>query len=119
MAELDYKPEIIPFSPVTNQKVEPKKIESKNPKLQDLKNKFQFNNRKPLSEWASAPNTSVKEPSPTEPVLKKFKFEPAKLEEETAAAVTQSTQNTVKKRKGFSAPKQNPVFYGDDDDDFV
>ena len=128
MAELDYKPEVIPFSPV--QKVEPKKIENKNQKLQDLKNKFQFTNRKPLSEWAGESiakvngesNSKVNEVSPTEPVLKKFKFEPVQLEEETTTVnETESTQqkSNVKRRKGFNAPKKNPVFYGDDDDDFV
>ena len=126
MAELDYKPEVIPESPSMNPEV--KKVDTKNSgKLQSLKNKFAM--KKPLSEWASV-KPNVKEEVVKEPQVKKFKFEPVQAEEcsgtssqssgwlntATAEAATQNSQNP--RRAGFNAPKKTPVFYGDSDDDF-
>ena len=115
MEELNYQPEVIPEATPQKQeskkpeikKVEPQKLETKgNQKLQEMREKFDL--KKPLSEWAST-KPNVKEEVVQQPQLKKFKFEPVEA--------NTSKSQPKPQRHGFNAPKKNPVFYGDDNDD--
>ena len=56
------------------------------------------------------------------PLKKKFKFSPTaiktqNLDTEMTDLSQQSPSSQVQKRKGFVAPRKNPDFYGDDEDD--
>ena len=90
----------------------------------------------PLNEWVSQgiPHDTQSERENSDiqnsPSKKKFKFSPSAANNESnifskfaAPKDTNETAETVQpvkvipKRKGFTAPKQKPNFYGDDDSD--